>query len=359
MVLGVVTRPLRKAYERAMEPVTYGFPVGRIRVLEGRLLSLGRLERLIEARDFAEQRRILTETDYGELFADARTSSEAEDALDAALERAYDFMEESRLPEPIIEFFRIRYDFLNLRILLKLKLAGGPKPERWSVHGTVPFEVFEKAAETADDWTKGLPGRLGDLARTITELLSSEEGEAEPAGVRAADIDAMLDKALYERIGQISYDQPSEWFVTLGRLMIDLANLRIVLRARRFGKEERWLSSVLIEGGNVPTEIVRENAFGPLEELQEELSSLLGGVPHMREALERAVVEPDKLDVITDDVILGMAKTGQRKTTGPEPIVSYLLALENEIKLLRIVLLGKLANVPSERIHERVRELYV
>ncbi|RJQ55545.1 MAG: hypothetical protein C4521_02100 [Actinobacteria bacterium] len=385
-----ILRPFTYAFEWASEPVIYGFPVGRIRVLEGRLLGIGRLERLIEASDFAEQRRILAETSYGDLFSDAKTSSEVEDALDAALDRAYDFMEESRLPEPIIEFFRIRHDFLNLRMLLKTRLAGAPVPERWTVHGSVPVSVFEEAAKAGDDWAKKLPGSLAVLAAQVEREVRALEATGAEAGVAgqplaggpagpggpgvgvgpspgagaspgavAAHIDALVDKALFERIGEIVQSQPSQWFRELGQLMIDLANLRIVLRSRRFGKDEQWLRRVIIEGGHIPPETVRENAFGPLDELRDEIRATLGPQPQRAErALERVVLEPDKMDVVTDNIVQEMAKSGRRKANGLEPIVSYLLAVENEIKLLRIVLLGKLANIPPERLHEHVRELY-
>ena len=47
----------------------YGFAVGRIRVLETRLLDRGRLERMAEAADLAEALAQLGETEYGPLVA--------------------------------------------------------------------------------------------------------------------------------------------------------------------------------------------------------------------------------------------------------------------------------------------------
>ena len=41
------------------------------------------------------------------------------------------------------------------------------------------------------------------------------------------------------------------------------------------------------------------------------------------------------------------------------PLVAYLLARENEIKTVRIILTGKLNGLPDERIRERIREMYV
>ena len=44
---------------------------------------------------------------------------------------------------------------------------------------------------------------------------------------------------------------------------------------------------------------------------------------------------------------------------GIEVPVSYILALENEIKNVRIILAGKDAALPEDRIRERLRDCYV
>ena len=41
------------------------------------------------------------------------------------------------------------------------------------------------------------------------------------------------------------------------------------------------------------------------------------------------------------------------------PLVAYVLARENEIKTVRIILTGKRSGLPEEFIRERAREMYV
>jgi V/A-type H+-transporting ATPase subunit C len=355
-------RRLRYAYDRAVEPIVYGFPLGRVRVLEGRLLPLQRLERLVEARDFTEQRRILAETHYGELLADVVTAEQVEDSLEDALEEAYDFMEESRLPELVIEFFRIRYDFLNLRMLLKMRVADASKPRRWSVHGSVPPDVFEAASEAGDeDWLDELPPGLAATAAQVIELATGgEDSEGEAANaVEAAAIDLAFDKALYERIHQITAYEGSAWFARLGRIMVDMANARVAQRARRFGKDTEWIEAALIEGGDVPKEAIAA-AETPAEAIMADIRAALMGIsPDELERIARQLGSRQTMDIAADNVVLAMAKKGRMVAIGVEPIASYMLALENEIALLRVVLIGKLAGLPAPKIHERVRELYV
>ena len=41
------------------------------------------------------------------------------------------------------------------------------------------------------------------------------------------------------------------------------------------------------------------------------------------------------------------------------PVVAYVIARQNEIKTVRIILSGKLNDLPDDSIRERVREMYV
>ena len=45
-------------------------------------------------------------------------------------------------------------------------------------------------------------------------------------------------------------------------------------------------------------------------------------------------------------------------SSGVEPLLGYLLAKQNELKDLRFILVGKLNNVPAERLKERLSVCY-
>ena len=56
---------------------------------------------------------------------------------------------------------------------------------------------------------------------------------------------------------------------------------------------------------------------------------------------------------------ISQAEKGMYKTCRVCPLVAYVLARENEIKTVRIILSGKANNLPEDSIRERVREMYV
>ena len=44
---------------------------------------------------------------------------------------------------------------------------------------------------------------------------------------------------------------------------------------------------------------------------------------------------------------------------GGEPLLAYIYAKETEIKVVRIIMVGKLNNISPEVIRERLRDIYV
>jgi V/A-type H+-transporting ATPase subunit C len=47
------------------------------------------------------------------------------------------------------------------------------------------------------------------------------------------------------------------------------------------------------------------------------------------------------------------------KVKNISPLAAYILARENEIKSVRILLSGKINDLPEDSIRERLREMYV
>jgi V/A-type H+-transporting ATPase subunit C len=66
-----------------------------------------------------------------------------------------------------------------------------------------------------------------------------------------------------------------------------------------------------------------------------------------------------RFEKLADDFLLNNIKQAKYLTFGPEPLAGYLLAKENELKLIRIIMVGKINRLPTEEIKERLRDVYV
>ena len=56
---------------------------------------------------------------------------------------------------------------------------------------------------------------------------------------------------------------------------------------------------------------------------------------------------------------MDLIKGARLVTFGPDRILSYIYAKETEIKIIRIIMVGKLNNISQEVIRERLRDSYV
>ena len=62
---------------------------------------------------------------------------------------------------------------------------------------------------------------------------------------------------------------------------------------------------------------------------------------------------------MVDNYIMDLMKSAKMIPFGGEPLLAYIYAKETEIKVIRIIMVGKLNNIAGEVIRERLRDIYV
>jgi len=317
------------------DALRYGFAVGKVRVLETRMLDRAAYERLLDAPTFAEQRRLLAETPYGRYLESANTPEEVERGLDEALDSFYGYIDEAALPHEVRTFLQARYDYTNLKAALKAKLLDAPLDGLLVSHGTVPVDAFR--------------GELKDLPEPLRELAGELADETE-----SAVIDARVDAAMFERLASLAKKAGSDFLMRVARLMVDMGNVKIMVRGAYAGLPEKQIAALLTPGGTIPV--------GELSMLCDVHPSDLGGVLKRFSACTHLgatdLSDPAQLDIAVDAVLIGALRDGRRGPTGPEPVIAYVLARENEVSALRTLLLGRLTGIPHETLRTRIRVSY-
>jgi V/A-type H+-transporting ATPase subunit C len=329
---------LREEYRIQRDCLRYGFAVGKVRVLETRLLGRTTLERLVDAVDFAEQKRILSETPYGRFLDSATTPASVEEAVENALESAYGFLDEAGLPSAVIDFFRLRFDFANLKAAAKARALRMSTEGLIVAHGSVGAEAFDGPLDR-------LPEPLGAVAVAI-ERMQAEN----PLALMA--LEALVDRAMFAALGEAADRAGGTFLHLVVRLLIDLANLKTLVRGRAAGVPvDRFKDDLFIVGGNV--------------EVRELVRMVRLPVAEMGTALERRFRltgqpftggdETLDLDVVVDNALVAAVRRGRRPEPGAEDVIAYVLAREAEAQVLRVVLLGKMAGLDSAALHRRMR----
>lgn len=308
----------------------YAYAIGRIRILETKLLPASFFERMLKTTSVQETQRLLAETDY---------SSEAlavdyEQVFEEELEGVYRFLRDLTNDAPELLVFLHRWDVHNLKILVVADGRGQP-----SRLGVIPFAELKQMV-AAGDYT-GLPP---ELAATLAHLPESGPERA-----------AALDQAYY-RYGQRILEKGPALLRDYWRARRDLLNLLLFLRLRKKGVPVQEFTRFMVEPGVID----RNNWLAQYAETQPQLAKLLEVTPYrnlglgdheMRTALpavERAI----------DNLLLETIAPAKSIPLGIEPLIGYLLAKEREILNLRLVITGKLNKLPEETVRRRLRNVY-
>lgn len=95
----------------------YLFLSTRLRCLENRLLTRGRMERMLEARSDEDAAKVLSECGYEGL--EPLTPQALERSLAAARNEMFSELAELSPMPQIVDVFRMKYDYHNLKALIK------------------------------------------------------------------------------------------------------------------------------------------------------------------------------------------------------------------------------------------------
>jgi V/A-type H+-transporting ATPase subunit C len=337
-------RPSLKVLKAYSEPVRYGYAVGRIKVLEMKLLSPHRLKRLVEA-DFDEALHILEEVEIGDYLVGARTAGEVDAGLTRYLKGVYDFLDEI-LPEGccLVDYFLCRYDFHNLKVYLKAGMDGEEKGLLPGL-GRIDVEVLKKGVEE--------PSLLPSPYRELVEGIAGAE-------LTPQEMDTIIDGRYLAYRLLLARKEKNDFLKTYASMSMDFANLKTMIRGRSLGKSKGFMEKALVEGG----EMKKGDLLGLYGEPPEQMMKKLGKTRYSRRLLgflESAdeVVRLTDFDRKADDYLMDLVRRARRISVGVEPIFGYIHARENEVTVIRILLMGKLHNLSPAAIERMLRKLYV
>ncbi len=327
----------------------YLYASSRVRALENSLLTRERLGRMIDARSDAEALKVLAECGYTGV-PDER-GGELESCLASMRRSVYGLLSQISPDQNLIDTLRIRYDYHNLKVLIKSAAAGSlPDAGRLLIDcGRVPADVlidmFSRLAFSE------LPPAMRDCADYARDVL------ARTSDAQLSDF--VLDRACMREMTDTARLSGSEFLAAYVRLYIDASNLRGYVRAVRTGRADAVLHDALNPGGNIGSEKLI-SAFGaatPIAGLY--AMSPLSDSAAEGEALARAPGALTPFEKRVDGVLTAYLKSARYIPFGEQPLIAYLAAREAEFISVRTVMAGRYAKLEPEQIRERLRDPHV
>ena len=316
----------------------YAYITGRVRALEARLLDKLKMERMTAATSAKASLSELEETDYGPYVSQLKDIHNFEELLHDELRRLYSFIDKGSLDKELTDLFTMRYDFHNLKVFLKNKFKEKPLPLE-----KLPF-IDLGAIE---------PLKIGEAKEFLQ--IQKEATRAFEENENPQDIDIILDKEYYRLCVKKAEESENEFVIDLFHMEIDLINIKTFFRCRTLKRNKNFFSKVLIGGGSLTKRLFLEF----YEKEEGAFLRKLSFTPYAKVIIGYEKKGLKGLELSCDNFLLEYVKKTKFITAGLEVLIAYLIAKENEIKLLRSILTGKLNDIPVQIISERMRETFI
>ena len=315
------------------------FTTGRIRSLERELLNHERMERMINAKTDDEALKILHDCGYQEALS---SEQDLEDALSRFRRELYSSLERYVPVPAVINVFRLRYDFHNIKTAIKASARNYDAAALYIDAGTVPIKLL--LLSIPDGKNPAVPAEINEAIASASDLLA-----------RTSDpqlVDFLLDCAMFSCQAKTAHEAGSEFLSGYVALSADAANLRSVCRARKMGRGRDLLRFALSSEGTVATEKL-------LDVLPEALPSLFFSWLAPAAAAAAAGEQMSSIDRLCDNALMAYIREAKFVTYGEQPAAAYLAARESEMTQIRIIMAGRSSGLSPEAIRERLRTSYV
>jgi V/A-type H+-transporting ATPase subunit C len=322
----------------------YAFQTARVRTLEVQMLSRAALQDMANAENLLQAADFLSGTEYA-LPSGGRNFAEVENILQQRRTAVRQLFAALMLDKPVVELFKTREDFANLRLAVRRSLTEKAIGTDYNDDGNVPAEKIELIfSETEQFIGNEIPGcvRLA-VERAVLAYYENKD-------IRR--IDYAIDNFQAEYNLRTAYKLENVFLIALFRIQIDLTNIRTMLRLKFTESEER---DVFLKGGFVEI----ERFVNGLEPGYDALGPLFFATPYFR------IVETGanylasnksflKVEQQCEEYLNGFLMSTAQITAGPQPVIAYLLMKENEIRTVRLILTAKKNNLDTKLIMDRI-----
>ena len=334
------------AKNKKIKDTDYLYASARIKSLEKNLLTRDKLERMSEARTTEDALKLLNESGWPEIISP--TMAAMEEVLSSRRSEAFALIRSLAPDKRLPDVFLIKYDYHNLKALLKSEAIFDDAEALLIESGKLPVRQLKLMLQE-------------NSFSAMSRQMAASIAEARDVLARTQDpqlLDLILDKAMYADMLDIAKSVGSKFLTDYVILMIDSVNLRVAVRLRRMGKGTEALRYALIPGGDVSASRLLGDVTPDLIEAVFNTSSLAAAA-HIGARALRGEASLSDVDMACDDELLKYLKKAKYIAFGAEPLIGYLAAVEAELTSVRTVITGRLAGLAADMITERLRDSYV
>jgi V/A-type H+-transporting ATPase subunit C len=317
----------------------YVYAVARIRSKELSLFGTQTLEQLMACRTYEDCLHVLSDKGWDV------SSGSAGEILSAEREKTWALVRELVGNDlSAFDVFLYANDYHNLKAAVKEVCMDAKTPHIYFESGTIDPKLILKSVR--DQNFEQLPEQMRDAAQEACKvLLQNHDGQM---------CDIIVDRAALEAVLEAGAASDNEVLRKYAELTVASADIRIAVRSARTGKPLEFLERALAPCATLDVKKLARAAASGTDAILEYLAMTpyAGAVPAVKESVSA-------FERWCDNLLIEQIRPQKYNPFTIAPIAAYLLARENEIKTVRIILSGKLNRLSDESVRERLRETYV
>ena len=314
----------------------YVYAVARIRSLEISLFSNAIIDQLIACKSYENCIQFLQEKGWGD-----SDTLDAEAILTKEREKTWATIRELTSDMSVFDVLSYPNLFHNLKAAIKQVVMGKTGANIFYDDCSIDGETMVKYISEKN--YQSLPDIMQAAAREAYEtFVQTKDGQL---------CDIIVDKAALEAIYQAGKKSDNVILRDYAESTVAVADIKIAVRSQRTAKSMDFMKQAMAECQSVSVEGLEHAALESICSYLDET-----GYSEGAEALRES---SSAFERWCDNRIINTIKPQKYNSFSIGPLVAYVLARENEIKTVRIILSGKQNDFSDESIRERVREMYV
>lgn len=318
----------------------YTYAVSRIHAKESGLLNFGDLDQLLLCPDFNSAIKLLADKGYGngDEYMDFESMERGE------TNKLWSLIEELVHDMSPFEALLRQIDFHNLKASIKALYTSETPEDYFLEGGSVAPEVILEAVKLKN--FSELPKPLRDAAETAIEnFIKTGDGQ---------ECDIYIDKACLETIFDDGKSSGVPVIMKYADMLVALSDIKIAVRAARSGKSKAFLERSLARCEAINVDALAAAGAKGVEEIYNYLE-----FTDFKEAVDKLKESMSAFEKWFDNKIMELIKSQKSNPFTIAPIFAYVLAKQNEIKSVQVVMTAKKNNLNVELVRERIRDLYV
>ncbi|WP_068268515.1 V-type ATPase subunit [Caviibacter abscessus] len=293
-----------------------------VKVAEKKLLNSAKLMRMIDANTALDILKILSETDYSKSMAGVVKEEDYEEILSNEIKKVYSFARTlAKKHQEIVDILALKYEFQNLKLRLKASMKNKNVDQYFVKLSNIDLEnEYKKAYEMLE--------KTNDISQAVI----------------------YIDKMYYEKLKIECEKTGLEIFSKYYNLLIDSYNLLTFLRLKNQNRSIKYANYCIFDNEALLNIYEKDSYMEDLRKMFDDKS------------MWEKFAKTGKISVIEkelDNLQISLIKQYKDVNYGVEPIITYILAKEYEMKAIRLIMTGKINKINTNIIKERMREIYV